>query len=133
MPEKKNRIEGDAQPDADNCVIDCQSQSDATYTVRHRTRLALESGLPKHSRRQSCRHLSGEAWPREHMHVEYERSGTENAGVQVADDQPSSALRCPLPPFSVIIAVGSQSPAAHRDHDVALYENCLLVMLGDLG
>jgi len=34
--------------DADNCVIDSQSQS----TLRHRTRLALESGLPKHFRRQ---------------------------------------------------------------------------------
>jgi hypothetical protein len=50
----------------------------------------------------SNRHLSGEAWPREHMYVEYERSGTE-CRVQVADDQPSSALRYSLPPFAVIL------------------------------
>lgn len=50
---KKNRNEGDAQPGADNCVIDSQKSERPRDTfLRHCASLALESGLPKHSRRQ---------------------------------------------------------------------------------
>jgi hypothetical protein len=94
------------------------------YTLRHRTRPALESGPPKALSAPSSRHLSGEAWPREHMHVEHGRSGTEHAGMQVADDQRSSALRYSLPPFSVIVR------KVLRLHDDAALDEKLL---GDPG
>jgi hypothetical protein len=71
------------------------------------------------------------------MHVEYERSGTERAGVQVADDQPSSALRYSLLPFSVIAVTvgGVLSHQSHVETILILYGDvdCLLVVLGDLG
>jgi hypothetical protein len=73
------------------------------------------------------------------MHVEYERCGTERAGAQVADDQPSSALRYSLPPFSVI-DVGKFSVTSRTSRPFSYYmtmlqrrKNCLLVMLGDPG
>jgi len=62
----------------------------------------------------TSRHLSGEAWPREHMHVEYERSGTEHAGTQAADDQPKQCIT--LFTTALFRKVSSQSPVAHRDH-----------------
>ena len=47
--------------------------------------------------------------------VEYERSGTERAGVQLADDQKSSALRYfTIALFRNCLLVGSQPPAACR-------------------
>lgn len=62
---KKNTNEGDAQPDADNCEIDSQSQhSAASHTPGARIWTSEALSAP------SSRHMSGEAWPREHMHVE---------------------------------------------------------------
>jgi hypothetical protein len=73
-----------------------------TYTLRHRTSDTPGAGIWTSEALLApiSRHLSGEAWPREHMHVVYRRRGTEHAGVRVADDQPSSALRYSIPPFS---------------------------------
>ena len=84
-----------ALPDADNCVIDSQSQhSAASHTpgARFWTSEAILAPM--------CPHMSGEAWPREHMHV------------HIADDQPSSALRYSLPPLPVI-DVGKFSVTSH--------------------
>jgi hypothetical protein len=75
-PKKTN--EGDAQPEADNCVIDSQSQhSAASHTPG--AGIWTSEALPA----PSSRHMSGEAWPREHMHVAYERRGTELQGCML--------------------------------------------------
>lgn len=131
MPEI-NRNGGDAQPGADNCVIDGHSQS-AHSAALHTPDAGIWTSEALSA--PTSRHLRGEAWPREHMHVEYERSGTERAGVQVADDQPSSALRYSLLPFSVIAVGGVLSHQSHVETILILYGDvdCLLVVLGDLG
>ncbi|KAI0286066.1 hypothetical protein BGY98DRAFT_930282 [Russula aff. rugulosa BPL654] len=116
MPEI-NRNGGDAQPGADNCVIDGHSQS-AHSAGLHTPDAGIWTSEALSA--PTSRHLRGEAWPREHMHVEYERSGTERAGVQVADDQPSSALRYSLLPFS--------PPVARRDHSMAMLIVCWLCL-----
>jgi hypothetical protein len=81
-----------------------QVRAAETYTVRHRVSHTPGAGIwtSEALPAPTSRHLRGEAWPREQMHEGYERRGTEHAGVQVADDQPSSALRYSIPPFSVI-------------------------------
>jgi hypothetical protein len=48
----------------------------------------------------TSRHLSGEAWPREHIHVEYEPSGTERAcqSVQMTSQAVHYVIYyCPFP------------------------------------
>ncbi len=74
------------------------------------------------------RHLSGEAWPREHLQrVKYEQSGSGHAGVQVADDHAKQCITLFTKALSVIrncctilVQENSQLRAAPRDNSHTL-------------